>query len=162
MEKWTRTEPKRLVAFIDQILTRDRRKNDDLMSNIAENRRKRLTTTMPTFPTRILIVLFLLASMVSQIQGASPTSQDTFQPSKSSCDLDAYNNRDDIVSADSKDCVACYNSGCSWFDCADIDVDTASDCYDPYDEYRLESCQKQTLDQCKSDYAKDMCNTGDH
>ena len=127
------------------------------MSRTLENRRCLPSSSCRTF---ICIVLIFLVSMVSQIHVASPTSQLSFQPSKSYCDLEAYSNRDDIVSADSKDCVACYNAGCSWFDCADIDVDTASDCYDPNDEYRLETCHKQTLDQCKSDYAKDMCNTG--
>ena len=113
----------------------DSRKIDEIMSSIHENRRKRLVL-LPC-PTLLLVVLFILVSLVSQIHAAAPTSQLTFQPSKSSCDLDVYSSRDDIVSADSKDCVACYNAGCSWFNCADIDVDTASDCYDPNDEYRF-------------------------
>ena len=88
------------------------------------------------------------------------TSQPTLKYPLGSCELDSYNNRDDIASADSKDCVACYNAGCTWFDCADIDTDTASDCYDPNDAYRLETCTRQTFEECKSDYAGDMCKTG--
>lgn len=88
------------------------------------------------------------------------TTQPTLKFPLGSCELDSYNNRDDIASADSKDCVACYNAGCTWFDCADIDTDTASDCYDPNDAYRLETCVRQTFEECKSDYAGDMCNTG--
>ena len=146
----------------DMALSTKGRKNGSVSSSMVEKRRKQLTKYRCRRPYSALFVyiLIFLISIVTPIQAASPTSQVTFQPSRSSCDLDAYNNRDDIVSADSKDCVACYNAGCSWFDCADIDVDTASDCYDPNDEYRLETCRKYTLEQCKSDYAKDMCNTG--
>lgn len=122
--KWIVSELITLDSSMDHlILFGDGRKNDKVVSSIVNKRRKH--RKMPTSPSLFMVLLFfLLAFTVSQIDAASPTTQDTFQPSRSSCDLDAYDNRDDIVSADSKDCVACYNAGCSWFDCADIDVDT--------------------------------------
>lgn len=89
-----------------------------------------------------------------------PLMETTLQPTQSSCNLAAYSNRDDITTADSKDCVLCYNVGCSWFDCADLDTDTASDCYDPNDEYRLRTCTKYTFEECKSDYAGAVCTQG--
>ena len=86
-----------------------------------------------------MIAVAALVSVVPLAAAQQPLLEATLQPTAhSTCDLAAYNNRDDITTADSKDCILCYNVGCSWFDCADLDTDTASDCYDPNDAYRLQ------------------------
>ena len=93
--------------------------------------------------------------------GADASFHPTKVPTKAptDCDLDKYANRDSL--ADSKDCDACYNARCKWFDCPDEDEDTASDCYDPNDAEKLATCHRyDTLESCKADYAYDICIPG--
>jgi hypothetical protein len=113
-------------------------------------------------PIILICWMILMASLITvdaQIPSLSVTSQPTQLFHNRTCDLDAYDNRNQAL--DSQDCKTCYDDGCAWFDCEDIDADTASGCYDPFDEYKLETCTRYTsASQCQTDYSSDICIAG--
>jgi hypothetical protein len=107
----------------------------------------------------LVVLIFNVSVVDAQIPSLSTTSQPTQQFQNRTCDMDAYNNRNQAL--DSQDCKTCYDDGCAWFDCEDIDADTASGCYDPFDEYKLETCTRYTSSsQCQTDYSSDICIAG--